>query len=260
MSPFELKSLAAIIILAITVLAAYPPFIKQIKSATHSDFPIGEALASGVFLGAALIHMLADANEQFESLNIHYPIAFLLAGLTFLFLLLLEHIGTEIQHPQCHSLSSPHKNDSTSGIAVLSVIMLSIHSLLAGTALGVSSSIVDITIVFIAIIAHKWAASFSLAVQLNKTTLPLTEKLLLFSCFALMVPLGILGGAYITNVTHDIELLPPTFNALAAGTFLYIGTLHGLNRAVMVKRCCNLREFLFVIIGFLIMSLIAIWT
>ena len=246
------------IILLTTLIAAWAPFYRRIKNNTAGEFPIGEALACGVFLGAGLIHMLADANEQFQAIGIDYPMAFLLSGFTFLFLLLLEHIGTEVQHLHHHNNNS--SNDSTKAIAILSVFMLSIHSLLAGTALGITSNIVDITVVFIAIIAHKWAASFALAIQINKTNLLLINKIILFAIFASMVPLGIFSGIHIAHVTEHASLLLPTFNALASGTFLYIGTLHGLQRAVMVQKCCNLKEFFFVIIGFCLMAVVALWT
>jgi hypothetical protein len=39
-----------------------------------------------------------------------------------------------------------------------------------------------------------------------------------------------------------------------------LGTLHGLERCVMVERCCNLRDFSFVIIGFLLMASVAMYT
>ena len=65
------------------------------------------------FLGAGLLHMLADASSDFYAANIHYPLSFLLAGGTFLILLLLEHIGREIyEHHGTNNafaiLATPH--------------------------------------------------------------------------------------------------------------------------------------------------------
>jgi len=48
-------------------------------------------------------------------------------------------------------------------------------------------------------------------------------------------------------------------SALAAGTFLYLGTLHGLENATLVKPCCDLKRFYFVILGFGVMAVVAIW-
>jgi len=245
------KLLCALIILIVTLLSGFYPFFKKKKSKAAFQLPIGEALACGVFLGAGLMHMLADASTTFNQLHIHYPYAFLLAGLTFLLLLYMEHIGKEI-----HS----HQGASSNAFAILSVIMLSIHSFLAGAALGLTSSLAVTTIILLAIVAHKWAASFSLAIQITKSELSFNYGIALFFAFALMAPVGVLFGSEVSHVFADNTLIEPIFSSLAAGTFLYMGSLHGLERAVLVEQCCNLRLFYFVIIGFSIMSLVAVWT
>ena len=88
--------------------------------------------------------------------------------------------------------------------------------------------------------------------------LSMNIKWFLFFIFTLMTPMGIFFGNYIDTVLSG-TVVGPTFTALAAGTFLYIGTLHGLNRAVMVERCCNLRNYMYVIIGFVLMAVVGIW-
>lgn len=247
---YLLKITFALIIFVLTLIAGWIPFHKQSKTLSGHEFPRGEALASGVFLGAGLIHMLGEASKAFMKLNIHYPLAFLLCGSSFLLLLLLEHLGGEFRD---------HTDNTHVSIAIVAIVMLSIHSLFAGTALGLSKNISTFIMIFIAIIAHKWAAGFSLAVQINKSLMARNIGIIGFIIFAIMTPTGILLGDSALKLTSHLSLLIPIFNALAAGTFLYIGTLHGLKRSVMVERCCNLREFSFVILGFTIMALIAVW-
>lgn len=246
-----LKLFSAVLIFVIAIIAAWPPFRQRLKTLTGKDFPRSEALASGVFLGAGLIHMLGDASSEFTQLHVQYPLAFLLAGISFLSLLLLEHYATEISHEHQPSILS---------MSTLAFIMLSIHSLFAGAALGLTKSLSTTILILIAIIAHKWAASFSLAVQLNKSQNSLKTNMIYFGLFAFMAPLGILLGEQITHITTQHNFIEPVFTALAAGTFLYIGTLHGLKRSILVERCCNLRDFSFVIIGFALMAVVAIWT
>lgn len=248
---FQLKLISLLLILAITLLAGYYPFFKKFKCKQGNDFPYGESLAAGVFLGAGLIHMLGNAERGFLRAGYHYPFAFLLAGVTFLILLLLEHIGREIYE---------HQGETSAGFAILAVLILSIHSFLAGSALGLSQTMPVYLVIFLAILAHKWAASFALSVQINKSQMGFKLSLMLFLIFALMLPLGLIFGTLVTkNVLYD-SLLEPIFSSLAAGTFLYLGTLHGLKRAVMIEKCCNLERFTFVIIGFAIMAIVAIWT
>lgn len=247
MDHFKLS--AALFIFLIAVAAGYLPFRKKLAN-REFEFPIGEAVACGVFLGAGLIHMLGDASAGFIAAGYQYPFAFLIAGLSFLALLLLEHVGGEMQ--------AHHSNSKN--MALLAVLMLSIHSLLEGAAVGISGEFLTALVLALAIIAHKWAASFSLALQINKSALSFKTGFVLFLIFALMTPLGILLGNSIIAHTGSNPLMTPIFSALAAGTFLYIGTLHGLRRAIMIERCCNMREFCFMLFGFALMAIVAIWT
>jgi len=246
----SLKLIAAVAIFFIAAVAGWFPFRKKALSLAKFDFPRGEALACGIFLGAALIHMLSNANYNFSQLGIHYPLAFLLCGVSFLLLLLLEHLSSEI---------SEHEGKNTASVALLAVIMLAIHSLFEGAALGLSGSLSTAVLILIAILAHKWAASFSLAVQINKSDVSFKLGIVAFAIFTVMTPIGILLGNSIVNFSGQ-SFIEPIFTAIAAGTFLYIGTLHGLKRSVMIERCCNLRDFSFVIIGFGLMALVALWT
>lgn len=227
------------------------PFQKRLKKKGAFDFPSGESLACGVFLGAALLHMLSESAITFNHVGIHYPIAYLLAGSLFLLFLWLEHLGREFYAH--HEKESPY-------FVLIAVLMLSIHSLLAGAALGLSDDYSITVMLFIAIIAHKWAESFALAIHINKSSLSRRVSKLYFGVFALMAPFGIFLGTSITTYLPKNNLLEPIFTSLAAGTFLYLGTLHGLEKGVLVKQCCNLKHFSFVIIGFGIMAIIAIYT
>ena len=76
-----IKTLAALTILLVTLLSAWWPLNQKLKAKSPGEFVIGEALASGVFLGAGLLHMLG---EHHHTLNTQYPIDFLLAGIRLL--------------------------------------------------------------------------------------------------------------------------------------------------------------------------------
>lgn len=246
---FEIISLC--LVLVVTLASGFYPFFKKTKiEKKEVDFPVAESLAAGVFLGAGLIHMLAQSSSVFYRFNWHYPIAFVLAGSTFLFLLWLEHIGREL---------SQRKDGSHNAFAVLAVVMLSVHAFLMGAALGLSNSFSIGILILLAILAHKWAESLALSIEINKSHFSRRFNLILFLIFALMTPIGILFGASATTFLHQYTLLEPIFSALAAGTFLYLGTLHGLEKATLIKRCCDLKRFYFVILGFSVMAVVAIW-
>ena len=248
MATATLKLFFAFSILAVILLAGWYPFKKRLSKDEHFDFPIGETLATGVFLGAALLHMLPESNAMFNTMGYHYPFAYLITGGIFLLFLWLEHIGKELYH---------HNDASHPAFAILAWLMLSVHSLVLGTALGLSHEYGLIIMLFLAIITHKWAESFAIAMQLNKSSLTAKKSAIFFLIFALMTPLGIFIGWYFGRGVETNSLIDPTLIAVSAGTFLYLGTLHGLERCVMVQRCCNLRDFSFVIIGFLLMASVA---
>lgn len=244
----SLKLFFAISIFAVILAAGWIPFKRRLLHGDHVDFPLGETLATGVFLGAALIHMLPQANTLFGQLGYNYPFAYLITGIVFLVFLWFEHIGKELYHQQ----QANHP-----AFAILAWSMLSIHSLILATALGFSNEYPVALMLFLAIITHKWAESFAIAVQLSKSSLSTSVSLLFFIIFALMTPLGIFTGWRFNHHLSTHSAFDPILIATSAGTFLYLGTLHGLERCVMVKRCCNLRHFSFVIIGFLLMAAVA---
>lgn len=249
-SVFILKLLLALAIFIVTWLAGWYPFRHKKKYSTHFELPVGETLATGVFLGAALMHMLPEAHQSFYNLGYEYPFSYALVGLVFLIFLWLEHLGQEIYENR--DVSSP-------AFAVLAIVMMSVHSLILGTALGLTQYNSLIIMLFLAIMAHKWAESFAISVQLNKSSLSLGRSQLLFLIFSLMTPLGILIGGVSGQNHHTDSLFDAILLSISAGTFLYLGTLHGLERCVMVQRCCNLKYFSFVIIGFLLMGAAAVY-
>lgn len=246
-----IKLISALLIFVVTLIAGFYPFFKKYKSGGANEFPIGEALSCGIFLGAGLLHMLSDSSHDFVRLGYGYPFAFLLAGSTFLVLLFLEHVSRELYE---------HGTEDRNCFAIIALVMMSIHSFLAGAALGLSPSLSILLLILLAIVAHKWAASFALSVQINRSHLSQKAGIIYFMIFAFMTPIGILFGHIISSHLSQDQVLEPIFTAMAAGTFLYLGTLHGLKRAIMVEKCCNLKHFTWVIIGFAIMAVLAIWT
>lgn len=243
-----LKLFFALSISIIILMAGWYPFKKRLRDGEHVDFPLGETLATGVFLGAALLHMLPESNSLFISLGYRYPLAYLITGSLFLLFLWFEHLGKELYH---------HQSANHPAFAILAWLMLSVHSLVLGMALGFSNEYTIMIMLYLAIITHKWAESFAIAIQLNKSSLKPIQSAILFLIFLLMTPLGIYLGWFFGHGAEYKSIFAPILIASSAGTFLYLGTLHGLERCVMVERCCNLRDFSFVIVGFLLMAAVA---
>lgn len=254
MNPVLIKFLFALSILATSFFAGWYPFTQ--KRTKKDDSSLGETIATGVFLGAGLIHMLPESSNAFSEMGYTYPFAFLITGLVFLIFLWFEHLCRELYHHKCNDPAHKHNHPA---FAILAWLMLSIHSLVLGAALGLSQDFTLALMIFLAIIAHKWAESFSLAIQLKNSSMSNFKSKMFFLVFILMTPLGIFLGWYLNQEIKTNSLIDPFLLSISAGTFLYLGTLHGLEKCVMVERCCNLRHFSFVILGFLLMAVVGIY-
>lgn len=248
------KLLAALLIFSITLVSVIYPIKMRSRPGHNAILELGDAFASGIFLGAALFHMLPDAISAFNIAmpQIHFPVAEAFCAGGFLLLLFLERLAafsTDIEKKHQHALP------------LMLAIILVVHSLIEGAALGVNETFAAASIIFIAIIAHKASESFALAMILNRSRLTMRAIIITIGFFSLMTPIGILLGTFVTTLTHSQSgmLITATFNAFAAGTFLYMSTLHHINHHHDGHDGEGLREFLFLVIGLVIMAVISAW-
>ena len=254
----EFKWITVVIIFLTGLIAGYYPLFKRTTTKTPFTFPLGESFAAGLFLAVGLIHMMPDATKLFEKAlpTVYFPLGNFIAAVTFLTLLLLEHVAMSLSH------SHEFKEETANAVVYLITLMLAVHSFLMGTALGIENSFATMILIFIAIIAHKGSASFALAVCISKSAMNNVLAITLFSLFLIMTPLGIILGADLQNdLTGNTGVLTQAvFFSLAAGTFLYMSTLHGLKRNPMIEYCCNMKEFSAMLIGFTMMAVVGLMT
>lgn len=243
------KIVAALLILLVSLATIF--YLLRKKSAVGPVEPLqlGEALASGIFLGTALFHLLPDSIYLFSNAYpaMTYPLAEAICAGSFLLMLLLERLSianTALQTRQA--------------IPYIFALILTIHALTEGAALGIGMTLSEISLLFIAILAHKASESFALCVELFRSRLPYPRIYLISVIFAFMTPAGIFIGSSIT-ASNDSHLLAAWFNAFAAGTFLYISTLHHVHFHEHAEDAQGLLEFAALAIGVCAMGLIALW-
>lgn len=244
------KALSALLIFAIAAAMAIPAITKKRLPAHSERVELGDAFASGIFLGAALLHLLPDAQAAFlhQGALSHYPWPEFICALGFLFLLLLERLSLNFDSPQTkHS------------IPYLLALTLMVHALIEGGALGVSPSFTETSFLLIAISAHKGAESFALCTLLLRHQLSLKTVIYLVLIFTLMTPLGIASGTWLSTGNNE-SLIEGIFTAFAAGTFLYISTLHHRHFHEHSEEKQGLLEYAALACGTLFMGLIAMWT
>jgi zinc transporter 1/2/3 len=247
------KILAALLIFFVSIATIIYPLKKKLAPKHSEPAHLGDALASGIFLGAAIFHMLPDATHFFNDLYpaIHFPLAELVCLSGFLLLLLLERL----------SLGRSVKYASHT-VPYLLAIILVIHALIEGAALGIGKNLTETFLLFIAIMAHKGSESFALCMTLLRHDLAFKRILFIILFFALMTPLGIGLGTLVQELTQadNGELAAAIFNAFAAGTFLYISTLHHIHFHQHTEDSQGIIEFGCLAFGTLMMGVIALWT
>lgn len=246
------KIIAALLIFLAGLATAIYPLKKKLADSHTDSFELGEALASGIFLGAAFFHMLPEAIKLFGQISTStYPIpeAICLGG--FLLMLFLERL----------SLTSSAKHSTVSIPYILAIILI-IHALTEGAALGIGATLPETALIFIAILAHKGSESFALCVTMLRHRLPLKNIISIILFFALMTPVGIGLGMMIYDMTfadsHG-KLIAACFDAFAAGTFLYISTLHHIRFHQHTEEKQGMAEFGCLALGLAMMGIIALW-
>lgn len=214
------KTVAAIGIFLLTLIAGLFP-LKIAKTKTHL-LCLGDSFANGVFLSAALLHLLPEADEGFRDiLGDHtFPFAQLICVIIFVLLLVMERgICTYNKH---------HPSDSRIAMPLFLILLLTIHSLIEGAVIGTTTNLAEASMIFFAVFAHKGSESFALTVNLHHYKLSEKNIQKIISVFSFVTPIGIFIASLImyTLQTSPGSAIGPVFNAITAGTFLYFGTEH----------------------------------
>jgi solute carrier family 39 (zinc transporter), member 1/2/3 len=214
------KSGAAIILLLITSAAGILPILQGDKE-TSRLMNLSNACARGIFLSAGFVHFLPDALRSQTNPTLGNTLTlFALTAITILFFEYGEQCSwraaKRCQHHSCLPL-----------YALLG--MLGIHSFIEGTGLGIQSNISDLVMVFSAILAHKVAVAFSLAMQMMHHHIKTKRSILFIALFASITPIAILSSTWFFLTyqpwiqSNDII---SCIDAICAGTFMYIGLVH----------------------------------
>lgn len=182
------------------------------------------AFSRGLFLGLGIVHFFPDA---LASISTHHTPGFVsqflsryaaLLCATGITLIILALVATE------QRLQATLARTRQQCLAYLVLFMLSLHSLLAGLALGMEASLAGIMILFIAIMSHKSFAALGLGVKLRVNQLSQTRTIWLIVLFSLMTPVGIYLGLVMqalpaSHISHVADALLHTF---LAGLFIYL--------------------------------------
>jgi zinc transporter 1/2/3 len=274
MNLFLIKIAFALVIFVLGWVGALLSLLPRRGGPSVKFMALGDSFAGGVLGGAGLIHLLSGGMEAFQRMapTQQYPFALLLAGAGFLLILLIEGVivtgpPAATLHGSYHSVGTRHelvepeqKQPVRRPYAFLLLLVLSVHSLIAGTALGAQSAVRLALVVFFAIVAHKAVAGFALGVGYRRTGLPLRRVLRRIAFFASMTPLGILAGTFtqLAISARGSILFEAVFDSLGAGTFFYIAALD-IIRTEFDEPSAHWQKWMSACLGFGIMALLAVW-
>jgi zinc transporter 1/2/3 len=250
-----IKAIFLVTIFFSGVAGGWLPFRLSGSARGERALNLGHAFAGGVFLGAGLIHLLTDGQEHFENWlgGFDYPFTFLIAGVGFLLVLCIERV---IIHGE-----NLHETHTMKTHPYLLTLVLSIHSVIAGVALGLEGASLTAIALFVAIIAHKSFAAFALSVSFHDAKFDPAKTKRTLLIFSAMTPLGVLLGGVAASLfqgtgAHAVEGI---FDALAAGTFIYVATLD-IVREAFSDGHDRWQKFAWLSLGFGLMALLAVWT
>lgn len=232
MSPLAIKIIAGVSIFGIAIVGGMIPILVARQQASRRYLSLGNALAGGIFLGVGFVHLLPEADEALRNL-VDYPLAPLLAALGVGLLLLIDRVVLEGRNSM---LGQEDERTRPPFYAFVLLIVLSVHSIIAGMALGLQPEAAAALVVMLGILFHKGSAAFALIVTAHSAgNRKLWQTLWLFS---VMTPLGIVFGTVAGQVFEGRTALifEGSFNAIAAGTFIYVAVMDVLDAEMSRER------------------------
>ena len=149
---------------------------------------------------------------------------------------------------QKYIFSNENDENSSSLTPYILLIALSIHSIFEGIALGVMNKIRDCSILFSAIIMHKWAGSFALGISFYKSGVETGLFIKMILLFTLFSPIGITIGMFFTEAGF---LMKGIMLSLSAGTFIYVAASEVLVEEFDISKSKNLKYFCYIFGGLL---------
>jgi zinc transporter 1/2/3 len=250
---FKLAAIAAIVVVALA--GGFAAVGTRRARNAERLFSLGALFGAGVFLGAGLIHMLPDAVEALNGRFPDYPVPFALAALGLIAVLAIDRVGHALRARRI----SGAEGEGTTG-AILLLVVLSFHSILAGAAMGAENSTANSAVLLLAILAHKGSAAFALTTGLLRDRPAGQGVWPLLAVFAAMTPAGILAGAGLQEAlsSSSARLAEGLFDAVAAATFLYVATLEVIGPEFR-KPGSAAANLAVLSAGLGVMALVAVW-
>ncbi len=274
---------------AIGFAGASLPWLLARGPSSDRALSLGDTFAAGVLAGAGLVHLLGHGVDVFARVapGLDYPVALALAGCGFFLILLVEDVIVadrpvigelaEVVGPtgSRHEVGAGHHvardrdaaptpadaaaADRSAGALVL-LLVLSLHSVILGLAVGSQAALGTALVIFAAVAAHKGLAGFAIGTGFLRAGAAWRPTAPGLAGFAVMTPTGIALGAVAASLvtgTHG-QVVEAVFDSVAAGTLLYIASLDILSTEFDSPKDRGLK-WLLAAAGFALMAALGGW-
>ena len=128
------------------------------------------------------------------------------------------------------------------------LIALSIHGSIEGIALGVMNTLKDCSILFTAILLHKWAEAFALGISFYKSGTEKNNFINMIILFTLFGPLGIIIGMIFSDAGN---LMKGILLGISGGTFIYVAASEIIVEEFSLSKKIHVKYFWFLFGGIL---------
>jgi zinc transporter 1/2/3 len=256
MSLLAVKGLSILAIIAVGLIGGAIPMRAAGRKASERFFSLGNAFAGGVFLGAGFIHLLPDGAENLSAFS-DYPLAALFAASGLVILLLID----KVIFGKFNDEAGGGRAGSAGISAYVLVVILSVHSIIAGLSVGFEPKLNSTLVILAAILMHKGSAAFALAISMERHAVARSRQRRLLGLFVLMTPLGVLIGSLASTVVTGAAASPleGIFDSVAAGTFIYVAILEVI-AGEFAGGVDRWPKFCLIGAGLALMALLALWT
>jgi zinc transporter ZupT len=253
MSLLLLKLVSIVLILISDAAGAFIPRSMSVKPRGRDLLQLGTAFAAGVILGVGIIHLIGDGIENItDAIGDHeYPFSLLFTGIGILIVVLLGKVLVR---------GKSEEDSSDDAHPYLIMIVLGVHSIIAGIALGLEPTVSASLLLLFAIIAHRIFAAFALGISFVEASFERAKYNKLVTLYVLFVPIGVFLGISLSGLltSNGVILAEGIVDAIAAGTFIYVGLL-GMVVSVFSDAKNIWGKFFLLCLGFALMAVIAIW-
>ena len=278
---------AAILFVACVISMFLPLCIKSFSWMKRMD-----ALAGGVFLGAALVHLFPEGMHCLESF--HFPLYAYMTLTGFFIMFVMESFAASHSHPHEHDHEHEDNNENSQPMSSLSAGLiesedhnhendsqeshfgtpfnkiplttktlygaLMVHSIIESISFGIAQEKQVILSLFFALIGHKPVEVFALCVAILVSKPTKLKYFLMMGIYCFMTPITIVAFHFIGKSTG--EVFAGVVTALSAGVFIFIGfheiveIMHDMPSLVVKEK---LWYILFVFIGLLWMAVMGLF-